>query len=110
MKLKVLQTDIKKAVRVIEGITKINRKDWGKVNLWGDVRWGKYKDVRFQCLCPITQAVRRQSKSKKKVRTTYTVVTVGNKSFQLPLIAQEFISKFDHGKQVSPIQIELVSN
>lgn len=100
MKIKVIQEDIDKAIKVCR---EIGRQGGGSL-----IRGGRF--IGHNQACPISQAIRRQTK--KRVTTGNTGTTIGKKCYILPNKAQTFVKTFDNGyriddKPVWPIEFEV---
>lgn len=84
MKIRVIREDIRKAKRLI----KLGHEDCQA--------------------CPIAQAIRR--KTKKRVSVYGGVVDVGDKTYYLPAVAEDFVYKFDNNQPVTGFKFELSVN
>lgn len=62
-------------------------------------------DFNFNHSCPIAQTVRREKRKSVDVSDDFVVIAKG--TYLLDDGAQEFISKWDTGREVKPIKIEL---
>ena len=57
--------------------------------------------------CPIALAIREQCAKGKAVSVTGCEVSIGNKIYELPTRANEFIMMFDTGEKVKPFTFNL---
>lgn len=81
MKIKVTREDIDKATKICRILSET-----------GEFRHAGKNLVHVQC-CPISQAIRRQTK--KKVCTNYSTTCINGKVYHLPEKARQFVEHFD---------------